>query len=76
MPLQTAINAAKATLKKNYPNCSMIWDLTKAKKWGKQEPTEAQMRSIANKIKKQGLEIPQGINRLEASMILNRLNNK
>lgn len=76
MTLQTAINAAKATLKKNYPNCSMIWDLTKAKKWGKQEPTEAQMRSIANKTKKKGLEIPQGINRLEASMILNRLNNK
>lgn len=69
LPYQSVLDLAYKTLCEKYENSRMIWDLDKAKAWGKKPASEAQLRSIQRKYKDFNTE---GLTRLQASQILNR----
>lgn len=70
VPYQTALDRAYAELCDFNADTRMIWDLNAAKAWGKKPATEAQLRNIQRKFK--DLDVS-GLNRLQASQILNRV---
>ena len=67
---QVALDRAYKALQENYSDASMIWDLDKCKGWGKQPATEKQLGIIQRKFKDFDVV---GLNRLQASQILNRV---
>ena len=67
---QVALDRAYKALQDNYSDVSMLWDLDKVKGWGKQPATEKQLKIIQRKFKDFDVE---GLNRLQASQILNRV---
>lgn len=69
LPYQSVLDLAYKTLCEKYENSRMIWDLDKAKAWGKKPASEAQLRSIQRKYKDFNTD---GLTRLQASQILNR----
>lgn len=69
---QTALDRAYKVLCDNYDSSRMIWDIDKAKGWGKKPATEAQLKSIQRKYKDFDTD---GLTRLQASQILNRMFN-
>lgn len=70
---QRALNAVKAYLERNYSDSAALWDLNKVKQWGRKPATEAQMKLINRKLKDE--ELPDELNRFEASQIINRIKN-
>ena len=69
---QTALDRAYKMLCENYGSSRMIWDIDKAKGWGKKPATEAQLKSISRKYPEFDTT---EMTRLEASQILNRMFN-
>ena len=69
---QTALDRAYKMLCENYGSSRMIWDIDKAKGWGKKPATEAQLKSISRKYPEFDTT---ELTRLEASQILNRMFN-
>ena len=67
---QVALDRAYKMLQENYSRDSMIWSLDAAKGWGKKPATDSQLRIIQKKFKNFSTE---GLNRLQASQILNRM---
>lgn len=67
---QAALDRAYKMLQENYSRDSMIWNLDAAKGWGKKPATDSQLRIIQKKFKNFNTE---GLNRLQASQILNRM---
>lgn len=72
VPYQTALDMAYAELNDFHASSRMIWDLSAAKTWGKKPATEAQISSIKRRLK--GFDTD-GLDRIQASNILNRLFN-
>lgn len=70
MPYQMALDKAYRELCDFYPEERKLWDLHAAKAWGKNPATENQLRIIQRKFK--GFDVT-GLNRLQASQILNRV---
>lgn len=70
VPYQTALDRAYRTLCDFHSNSRQIWDLNAAKGWGKKPATESQLKEIRRKLK--GFDTD-GLNRLQASQILNRV---
>lgn len=72
MPYQEALDRVYRHLDKFHDGSRTIWDLNKAKGWGKKPATDAQMKSIQKRFKDFDTE---GLTRLQASQILNRVFN-
>lgn len=72
MPMQEALDMAYRTLQEEYEEARYIWDLNKAKRWGKQPATESQLDKIRRRCK--GFDTT-GLTKGQASQILNRLFN-
>ena len=72
VPYQTALDMAYAELNDFHASSRTIWDLSAAKAWGKKPATEAQISSIKKRLK--GFDTD-GLDRIQASNILNRLFN-
>lgn len=70
MPYQAALDKAYRELCDFYPEDRRIWDLNIAKSWGEKPATDNQLRIIQKKFK--GFDTS-GLNRLQASQILNRV---
>ena len=70
VPYQAALDRAYHELCDLHADSKMIWDLNAASAWGKKPATENQLRSIRKKVKNFD---PAGLNRLQASQILNRV---
>lgn len=72
--MQTAIDRAYTKLCTDFKEYEYIWNLDKAKHWGKAPASEAQKKLIQRKCKKIGDEIDyDGLTKLQASQILNRV---
>lgn len=69
---QTALDRAYKLLSEDYDGSRRIWDLDQAKGWGKKPATEAQLKSIQRRYKDFDTD---GLTRLQASQILNRMFN-
>lgn len=67
---QTALDMTYKVLCDNYDDCRKIWDLNQAKGWRKKPATESQLKIIQRKYKDFDTE---GLTRLQASHILNRV---
>lgn len=72
VPYQTALDRAYQYLCSSHDDSRRIWDLTQAKGWGKKPATDAQLKSIQRRFKDFDTE---GLTRLQASQILNRVFN-
>ncbi len=70
MPYQSALDRAYKQLCDFYPEDRRIWDLNIAKSWGTKPATDNQLRIIQKKFKQFDAT---GLNRLQASQILNRV---
>lgn len=70
MTMQQAIDKAYLILCNNFPESRYIWDLDKAKCWGKNPASEKQIQLIKRRVK--GFDT-EGLTKLEASQILNRI---
>ena len=76
MPMQEAIDLTYAILCSKYEDSRYIWDLEKVKAWGKYPATEAQVKLIKRKCKKDIDEIDfDTLTKMQASMIINRIKN-
>ncbi len=73
VPYQTALDLAYKVLCEKYDSSRIIWDLDRAKVWGKKPATENQVRSIQRKYKELDTS---SLTRLQASQILNRMFNQ
>ena len=72
--MQTAIDRAYLTLSKKFPEYEYIWNLERAKAWGKYPASESQIKLIKKKCKAYGEEIDfNSLTKLQASQILNRV---
>lgn len=67
---QTALDEAYRTLQYQYADARQIWDLSKAKGWGREPPTGKQLQCIQRRLK--GFDTTD-LTRLQASQILNRV---
>lgn len=70
IPIQQAFDKAYMILCKEFQDSRYIWDLEKAKRWGKAPASEKQLRIIQRRCK--GFDVS-GLSKLEASQILNRV---
>ena len=70
VPYQTALDKAYQELCDFHEDARRIWDLNVANAWGKKPATESQLRIIQRKFKNFDTA---GLNRLQASQILNRV---
>ena len=74
--MQSAFDEAFQILTKRYSDSKYIWDLNSAKRWGKQPASDKQKQLIQRRGKKilaqSGFEL-EGLTKLQASQILNRL---
>ncbi len=72
-PYQRALNAVRANLERNYGDSASLWDLKKVRRWGKEPASEKQLKYIEWRLKDE--ELPEDMNKFEASQIINRLKN-
>ena len=70
LPYQTALDKAYSELCDFNADARLIWDLNAAKNWGNKPATESQLKIIQRKFKNFDAS---GLNRLQASQILNRV---
>lgn len=70
MPMQTALDRAYKYLCENHEDTRYIWDLNRAKYWGKAPASEKQLQLIRRRVKEFDAT---GLTKLEASQILNRV---
>lgn len=70
IPYQMALDRAYAELRTFHASSERIWNLNCTKAWGSKPATEAQLNSIHKKVK--GFDT-EGLTRLQASQILNRV---
>ena len=70
-PYQQVIDELYLKLERDYKDQEVIWNKKIARKWAKQEPSEKQLKYI-KKLYKKG-DIPNNINKQQASFIINRL---
>lgn len=74
--MQSAFDEAFRILTERYSDSKYIWDLNSAKRWGKQPASDKQKQLIQRRGKKilaqSGFEL-EGLTKLQASQILNRL---
>lgn len=70
MPMQEAFDLAYKILQNEYPDQQYIWDLGKAKYWGKSPASEKQIATIQRRVK--GFDTG-NLTKMQASMILNRV---
>jgi type I site-specific restriction endonuclease len=68
--IQRALDQAFILLKSQFQDYSQLWDLTKAKRWGKAPATDSQKKLISRRLKTFNTD---GLTKLEASQMLNRL---
>lgn len=74
-PMQAWLDEAYMRLETGYEDQRYIWDLDKAKGWGKKPATDKQMQLIERLCKRRHFDVPDGMTKLEASQVLNRLMN-
>ena len=72
MPMQSALDFAYIRLTNNFKDQEYIWNLEKAKYWGKAPASEKQVQLIQRRCKDFD---PTGLTKMEASQILNRVMN-
>lgn len=76
LDMQSAFDEAFTMLSENYADDRYIWDLNKAKRWGRQPASESQIKLIKRKgkriIEQSDFDLD-GLTKLQASQILNRL---
>ena len=72
VPYQSALDRVYKALCDGYESSRMIWDIDKAKAWGKKPATEAQLKSINRRYPDFDTS---ELTRLQASQILNRMFN-
>lgn len=70
IPMQSALDFAYVKLTTNYKDQEYIWNLEKAKRWGKAPASEKQLKLIQRRCK--GFDTD-GLTKLQASQILNRV---
>ncbi len=70
IPMQQAFDKAYMILCEEFQDSRYIWDLEKAKRWGRAPASEKQLRIIQRRCK--GFDVS-GLSKLEASQILNRV---
>ena len=70
--LQSAVDEVYAELNGNYSESEYIWNLEKAKRWGKYPASEAQIKLIKRKCRNEEIEYD-SLTKLQASQILNRV---
>lgn len=75
VPMQTWLDSVYSHLEAEYEDQRYIWDLNKAKGWGKKPATEKQMQLIERLCKRRHFDVPDNMTKLEASQMLNRLMN-
>jgi hypothetical protein len=73
VPMQSAFDRAYKYLTENCDDTRYIWDLEKAKCWGKKPASEAQLTLVSRRLKTFDTT---GLNKLHASQILNRIMTK
>ena len=72
--MQTAIDRAYMRLSTDFKDSEYIWNIDKARVWGKSPASEAQKNLIKKKCKKYGDEINfNELTKLQATQILNRV---
>ena len=75
-PMQDAIDMTYTVLCDRYENSRAIWDLNIIKKWGNAPATEAQVKLIKRRCKKDIEDIDfDKLTKMQASMIINRIKN-
>lgn len=70
VPMQEALDEVFAWLLKERSDCAAIWDLSKAKRWGKAPATDKQLSIIKRRFK--SFDVSE-LTKLEAGQILNRI---
>lgn len=71
--MQQWLDAAYTKLVTDYPDEQYIWDLDKAKGWGKKPATDKQVQLVQRLCKKKHFDVPEKMTKLEASQVLGRL---
>ena len=72
MDVQEAVDSVYTELRTNFPESEYIWNLKKAKGWGRYPASEAQIKLIKRKCKNEEIEY-ESLTKLQASQILNRV---
>lgn len=72
MDMQSAIDSVYRELTENHSECEYIWNLEKAKRWGRYPASEAQIKLIKRKCKDEEIDF-EDLTKLQASQILNRV---
>ena len=70
--MQSAIDMAYRELTENHAGSEYIWNLEKAKRWGKYPASEAQVKLIKRKCRGEEIDF-ESLTKLQASQILNRV---
>lgn len=74
MPMQEALDAGYLLLQRNYSNDEYIWNLRKAKGWGRYPASEKQLSLIRRRCPEALSDIvDKNLTKLQASQILNRI---
>ena len=73
IPMQEAFDRLYVMLREKHQDDKYIWDLSIAKKWGQYPASESQMKLIQKRLKDKTIN---GLSKLEASHILNRMMTK
>ena len=74
-PMQVWLDEAFMRLETGYGDQRYIWDLDKAKGWGRKLATDKQVQLIERLCKRRHFDVPESMTKLEASQVLNRLMN-
>ena len=75
MPMQEALDRTYIHLKETYPDQEYLWNVERVKRWRNAPATEKQLQLI-RRIAKGRYELPDEMNKLEASLVLSRLLNR
>lgn len=77
MKMQEALDMAYKTLCADYENSRALWDLSAAKTWGRKPASEAQINFIKRKMRGRVTDAElEGLTRMQASHILNRVTSR
>ena len=74
-PMQMWLDRAYERLETVYEDQRYIWDLDKAKGWGRSPATDKQVQLVERLCKRRRFDVPEGMTKLQASQVLNRLMN-
>ena len=74
-PMQVWLDEAFMRLETGYEDQRYIWDLDKAKGWGRKPATDKQVQLIERLCKRRRFDVPESMTKLQASQVLNRLMN-